>query len=105
VELQEEAQVLPRGQPVVEPGLLGEEPHPRAELLAVAVERNAAHRGPARRGAEQPGEHPDGGGLPRPVRPEQPEDLSGGDVEVEPLHRGAVTELLGEGTSMRLNRW
>src|SRR5262249_38464458 len=96
VQLEEEAQVLPGGEPVVEPGLLGEESHPLAKELTVAVQRHPAHRRPAGARTEQPGEHPHRGGLPRPVRAQQPEDLPLSHLEVEALHRGPGTEALGQ---------
>src|SRR4030095_12658927 len=56
--------------------------------------------GPPRGGPEQPGEHPDGGGLSCSVRSQEPEHLASADVEVEPLHRGARTEVLREGADL-----
>ena len=51
VELDEEAQVLPRGEPVVEPGLLGEQAHrARAAPRRRRPARVAAHRGLPREG-------------------------------------------------------
>src|SRR5262249_13656752 len=96
VKLEEEAQVLPGRQTVVEARLLGEEPHPRAQHLAIPVERHSAHGGPTRRGSEQSGEHADGGRLPGAVGAEQPEHLARGNVELQSLHRGARAELLGQ---------
>src|SRR5262249_18046073 len=45
-----------------------------------------------RRRLEQANHHADGGGLAGAVRPEEPEHLSGGDLEIEIVHRdhGAV---------------
>src|SRR5262249_22946601 len=69
---------------------------PRAQDLAVSIERDPADRRVAGGRTEQSGQHPDGGGLPGAVGPEQPEHLARLDVEVEPLHRGPRTELLGQ---------
>ena len=66
----------------------------------IAVERNSTHDGLPGGRPQQTGQHPHRGGLPRPVRAEEPEDLTGPDVEVEPLHRRARTERLGEGADL-----
>jgi len=44
-------------------------------------------------------ENLDGGGLPRPVRAEQPETLAGADREIETGNGNDVTEALGEGAT------
>ncbi len=80
VQLHEEAQVLARAEPLVEAGLLGEQPHHAAQGLAVrAHRRDPSTRASPSEGRSRPREHPHRGRLPRAVGPEQTEHLAGRD--------------------------
>ncbi len=92
---------LGRSQPV-EPSLEGEqfparltvvqrgglEGHPDTEphLLGFLDDVVAGHRGVPGARAQQRAQHPQEGGLARSVRTQEPVDLSGGDVQVNPVH-------------------
>ena len=95
-----EQQVLRPGGQLVGPAQLADVADALAHLLGVAVDVEAGHRGPAGVDGEQGREHPHGGGLAGSVRAEQPEDLSGSDLEAhaaDGLHRSAAgREGLGE---------
>ena len=77
---------------------------PRASSTApttVAGRRSAAYGTPsisrgAGAGPDQPEQHPQGGGLARSVRPEEPGDLPRLDVEAEPVDGGDRTEPLAQ---------
>ena len=59
---------------------------PQPDLRSLAHHVQAEHPGPARAGPEQAGEDADGGGLPGTVGPQEAEDLSLPDREVDPGH-------------------
>ena len=83
-------QVLPDGELPVQGVLLGDDP---AQLLGQRRVRRDVHPGEERPsgGRHDPrGQHPRGGGLPRPVRSQQAEDLAGLDVKIQPVDRGEV---------------
>src|SRR6476620_12590063 len=42
------------------------------------------------------GDHSQGGRLPAPGRPEEREELTSRDVEIDAVHRGHLVELLGQ---------
>ena len=82
----------------VEPGFLWHQADEAPELPGGGRVADAAARHPGLAAclADEPGEHPDGGGLARAVRPEQPEDFAFRDGERQPVDRRDVTELAGE---------
>jgi hypothetical protein len=86
----EHLQIAPPAQPWVEGRLLDHRPNP-GQPLGVR-QRPAIEPGSARRRPDQPEQHAHGGGLPRPVRAEEAEDLPGFDRQVEPVDcdRGSV---------------
>src|SRR5262249_14988973 len=89
----------PRGAQVqVEPGFLRHQADEAPELARGGRVADAAarHPGLAARLADEPGEHPDRGGLARAVRPEQAEDLALGDREGQSVNRRHVAELADE---------
>jgi len=89
-------QVLPRGQVVLERGELPGHGDRAAHGIGLAHHVvTADDRGPARR-RRQGGEHPDHGGLARPVRAEQGENRSGLDPQVNVIDGDEVTEALGQ---------
>ena len=67
-----------------------------AHLLGLRAHVEAGHPGPALGDAQQGHQHPHQGGLARPVGPEEPEDLTLVDDEVDPVHRDDVTEAADE---------
>ena len=72
-----ELEVLGRGQPVVEPGVLGEHAGAAAHLVAVDAGVEPEHRRPAPVGSEHAVEQADRGGLAGAVRAEQGQHLAG----------------------------
>src|SRR3954454_4472419 len=89
-------QVRPPGQVGVERRALDQRAHGRQPLGGVP-----GHRGPEERdlpggGGDQPEQHPDRGGLPRPVRPEEPVDRAGRDHEVDLVDHRLGAEPLRE---------
>jgi len=91
-----EAQIFRHGQVAIERGVLEHEPDaaPHGEaFLRDVVPRDT--RTTARR-REQRRQQMNGGGLPGAVRPEQAEELSVVDFEVEPVERAERAEVLAE---------
>ena len=82
-----EADVLGDGEVVVEPVALRHVPDPAPHAFRVVTDVDPGDHRPASRWFEQPAQHPDRRGLPRPVRPEEPEHLTAVDIEVEAFHR------------------
>ncbi len=63
-----------------------------SDLAGVAHDVESGHGGSAARGLQQRGQHPHGGGLPRPVRTEEPEDLAPPDRQVDAVDGDEVAE-------------
>jgi hypothetical protein len=100
-----EIEGLVRVQEAVEIGLLGQEPDAR---LGGDVGGGAAEdAGRARAGEEEAEEELHRGGLARPVRADEAEDLAGVDLEIETVERlqaGAPPEILVDlGEALRLD--
>ena len=74
----------------VEGVVLGHHADPALHPDRVGHHVQAGHPGPSAGGQDQGGEHADGGGLARAVRPEQPEELAGADGQVDTADRGHV---------------
>ena len=92
----DQAEVLPPGEVGVDRReLTGHPDHPpdRVGLLSDVVAEDARGSGV---GLEHGGEDPDRGGLARAVGPQQAEDRTGRDLEVDPVQREHLAEALGE---------
>ena len=76
-----EAEELAAGELVVDEGPVGDEPEARLGLERLRVDVDAAHLDRAARRPEDPGDHPDGGGLAGAVRAQQAEQLAPGHLE------------------------
>ncbi len=92
-----EAQILQDGQVVIQAEALGHIPDARADLRGVGVHGHAQHLYRAGGGLHQAQQHADGGGLARAIRPEEAEDLSAADFEIDAIHSGEVAEAFGQG--------
>ncbi len=79
----EEVQVLLHRQVLVEREAAGHIPYPPTDLLPVPHHVQAADGGGTAIGQQQRGQDTEQGGLPRPVRTDQPEQLAGGDLQRE----------------------
>ena len=91
-----EGQVLHHGQVVVEGELLGHVPDHGLDALGVAGEVDAEHGAPALARLEDAAQHAEGGGLPRPVGPEEAVELTGADLEIQVVDGDALAESAGE---------
>ena len=80
-----ELQVLLGRQPVVDPEEVRHVADQLAHTMGVVRDRDAGDRRHARIGQHQRRQDPDGGGLPRPVRPDEAEYLAPGHGELQPL--------------------
>ena len=89
-------QVLGRGEPVVEPGVLGEHPGAAAHLVGLDGGVEAEHGRRAAVGREHAVEQADRRGLAGAVRAEQGEDLAFGHVDREPVECDRGAEPAGE---------
>jgi hypothetical protein len=91
-----EDEVLAGGEPVVQPGVLGQ--HPRALTNAVALDRGveAEHPGSSRVGGQDAVEQADRGRLARPIGPEQRQHLARPDLEAEVVDRAVGAEGLAQ---------
>ena len=81
-----EVEVLPDRQFRVEERLVGREPDPAARRRDRVLQFHPAVADGSRRRARQGGGHPDQGGLPGAVRPEESDDLPGGHREAHLVH-------------------
>src|SRR5690606_7221921 len=95
-----EGQVLARRQRIVEPYGVGQVAYCLLDRqrLAQRVLAHQAHRAGARLG--QPHEHKDGGGLARPVRPEQAQHLAFFHTEVDAVDHFPALVDLGEAAGL-----
>src|ERR1041385_3178319 len=91
-----ELEVLQHGEVVVEAVALGHVSDPAADPLGLVHHVHPDHVRAARGRRDEPGEHPDGGGLAAPVGAEEAEDLAPRHLEVEPLDRHDRAEDLAE---------
>jgi hypothetical protein len=94
IDLPEEDQVVAAGDGGVEGQVLG---HHADDLLDLGSVLDHVVAGDGHRplgGREEAGEHRDEGGLPRPVGPQQAEDLAFLDGEADPIYRGEVPVFL-----------
>ena len=82
------AQVLAAGEAAVEADGVGEVADPTLDLAGMSGRIEADDARLAARRLGQTEEHEDRGGLARAVRPEQPEDLAGSDLQIELVDRG-----------------
>ena len=85
LEAAEERERLARGEPLVQPQLPREVADPAAQLHASGAGVEAEHRGRPRGRAQQVEQRADQRGLAGAVGPDEPEGLSGIDLEVEPV--------------------
>ena len=92
----EELQVLPRAERAVQRELLRHITELRARGIAGGSEVHPADAQHPRARGEQSAEHAKRGGLARPVRPEQPEDLAPRDVEAHPIDGREAPEALDQ---------
>src|ERR1043166_5164883 len=91
-----ELEVLEHGEIVVETVALRHVADPAPDPLGLLHHVHPDDVGAPRAGRDQPGEHPDGGGLAAPVGAEESEDFSPCHVEVEALDRHDRAEDLAE---------
>jgi DNA-binding SARP family transcriptional activator len=89
-------QVLGAGEGLVDRRVLAGQPDELADLVCRVRDAVTEHRGLARVRGDQGGEHADNGGLARPVRAEQPENLALGDGQVDAVDRCGAAEPFGE---------
>ena len=89
-------QVFPRRKVGVEGGELDEgadPPHRTDKVFARILPKDRNGSGG---GTDETEDHPDRGGLARPVEAEEPEDIPLLDLEVEIVHGMKIPEVLGE---------
>jgi hypothetical protein len=91
-----EAQVLLGRQVLVEGGVLEDQADVAADLVPLPGDVVAGHARRPAAGGEQRAQDLDGGGLARPVGPQEPEGLAGRDLEVDAPHRLDGAEALAE---------
>src|SRR5438093_2740063 len=91
-----EAQVLLDREVAIEPEGLRHVADDGLDPLGLAGDVDPADRGRPLGRREQAAQHADGRGLARAVGAEDAEDLAGGDVERDAVHRREVAEALGE---------
>src|ERR1051325_10809726 len=91
LDLRKKLQMLDDLHLLVEPTLLGQVPDP---VTRVAAARPPRPLDDARVGQKDAGDHADGGGLPRPIPPEQPGDGPPPHGEGDPIHRPHGTKRL-----------
>lgn len=96
VEPAEESQVLPPREVGVEGHLLGHVADGGLGLERLVVDVVAGDLDGPAVATQEPADHGDGGGLPGPVRAEQPVGLAGADAEPEVVDGYAVAEALAE---------
>src|SRR5690606_31280595 len=87
---------LDAGEVFVERGVLAGEAHLGADRGGVGGDVVAEDARGARVGAQQGGQHPDGGGLPRAVGPEHAVDRPGRDGQVDAVDGLDLLEVLDE---------
>src|SRR5699024_7352852 len=87
VEVGEEGEEVVGGEKLLQLQLAGEESDVAADLLRLAHHADAVHQGVAAVGADQGGQHPQGGGLASPVGAQQAEDLPLAGAEAQVVHR------------------
>ena len=95
-ELPEHDEIGSSGHAVVQGGQLPGQPDPAPHGAALRHHVVAGHPGPSGVGAQQRGEHPHDGGLPRPVGSEQAHDGPRRDLQIDPAHSQARAEGLGQ---------
>ena len=96
VEPAEEVEVGAGRQLVVEPGRLGQDPDPGADLLGMLGDVEAVHRGAPLARLDQRGEQPDRRRLARAVGAEQAEDLATEHLEIHVPDRPQLPELAAQ---------
>src|SRR5690606_1264916 len=96
-----EPEVLPAGHGVIEADRIGKEPDPPLHLERVPSRVEPQHLYVTARGLDEAQEHQDRRRLARAVRPEETEDLPGGDVEVQVVHH--LVSVVGLGEALRLD--
>ena len=91
-----ERQVLRNGQVVVEAEPLGHVPDALLDALRISDHVVPEHLGPPLARLQDPAQHPDGGGLPGTVGPQEPPDRPPGDLEAHVIDRHERPEPAGE---------
>src|SRR5690606_8536395 len=84
------------GEPRVEPQFARQVARPAAHLHRLALAVEAEDRGAARCRPHQVEEKPDSGALPGAVRPQEPEDLTALDAQVQVVERDLAPEDPGQ---------
>ena len=92
VQIGVEVDVLADGEIAVQAEALRHVGDPVLDPFGVRRDARAPHQRISRAGPQDAGQHAERGGLARAVRPHQPEQLAGGDVEGEARHRREVAE-------------
>ena len=82
-----QGQVLPSGGQLVGPAQLAHVADAGPDLPGLTADVQPGHRGAAAVDGQQRGQHPQRGGLARPVRPQEPDDLAPGDLQADAAHR------------------
>src|SRR5262245_47830740 len=95
-ESSDQAQVLAPGQVGVHGRVLAGEADLLPDCVRLAYDGKAEHLGPARVRLQDRRQDADRRRLAGAIRPEQPEDGAGRDVEVDSVERGDGVEPLGE---------
>ncbi len=72
-------QVAISAQPLIKPRAFRQDPHRPADFRIIHAHLESIDPGCSRCRGDQAGEHPDGRGLPRPIRTQEAKDLSLGD--------------------------
>ena len=88
--------VLPDRELLVQVVLLGDHPQACPHFGALLLRIQAGHLHLARRACRHCGDHAHGGGLARPVGPQQAERLTPADAEADVVHGGEVSVALGQ---------
>jgi hypothetical protein len=88
-------QMVAGGAPRVKPGCFENRAHPMRGPVQLDV-RNASDQRAASRRPNQPQNHPQRRGLPGAVRPDETGDRPVRHVEAQVVHRGDVSEALGQ---------
>ena len=98
----DQQQVLKTGQVLVDRRVLAGQPDQFTDPVGVGDDVRAADPGVTGIGPQQRGQHPDHGGLPRPVRPQQAQHHARPDSQIDAIHRQRLPEPLDQ--AHRLNR-
>jgi hypothetical protein len=85
---------LPPRQPLEQPQPLGQHPDPGLHLDRIAPHVVPDHLDRPLVRPEQPGDHGERGGLPGPVRPDEPDELARGQLQIDPAHGHLLPEPL-----------